>query len=395
MNGIKRAQLLGWIVGLTVLLLTACSSPAGGSDVIRLGGLFDVTGATGDVGKPYADGAKAYVEYINDEGGVNGKKVDLIDIDYAYSVPQAQEGYRKLTQQDQVVGILGWGTGDTEALRALVAEDHIPYISASYSENLADIEENPYNFLSAATYSDQAKVAIHWFLEQWDENRAPRLALIYNDTPFGRSPVADTRVYAEERGVELVDEQVVDLTSLDASSQLLNLQEKDPDFVIINQTWGATSTILKDARRLGIDATFMGLNWTTGEGLIPLTEEAGEGFIGVVTHAFPNEGETVEGLSEIESYLDTKDKTLADIDQKFVQGWTSAKIMLEGVRLAGDTVTGETVREGLEQLNEFNTGGLGAPVTFSAESHRGANQIRLAQIQDREFVMLTDYIGYE
>jgi branched-chain amino acid transport system substrate-binding protein len=394
----KRSLLLGVSLVLVLsLFLSACGSEtsSGSADVIKIGALFDKTGPTADVGKPYAEGAKAYFEYINGKGGINGKQVELIDIDYGYKVPQALEAYKKLTQQDKVVGILGWGTGDTEAMKELIAEDHIPYISASYSENLTDVEAHPYNFLAAATYSDQARTAIKWIKDNWTGSGNPKLALVYNDTPFGKSPIEDAKAFAAKVGVDVVDEQVVDLSSLDASSQMLNMKEKAPDFAIIQQTWGATATIIKDAKRLGLETKFIGLNWASGEGLLPLAGDAAEGFIGIVQHAFPFEGtEAVPGLKEVEEYLKGNNKTLADVDQKFVQGWTSAKTMLEGAKLAGDTVTGETLKAGLEKLNNYETGGLGAPLTFSADSHTGTNQVRLAEVKNGEYVIITDYIGY-
>lgn len=394
----KNGLLMGLVLLLTMtLFLSACSSStsSGDEDVIKIGGLFDITGPTADVGKPYADGVKAYFEWVKKNDGINGKQVKLIDIDYAYAVPQALEAYKKLTQQDKVVGILGWGTGDTEAMKELIAEDHIPYISGSYSENLTDVEAHPYNFLAAATYSDQARTSIQWIKDNWTGSGNPKLALVYNDTPFGRSPVEDAKAFAAEIGVDVVDEQVVDLSSLDASSQMLNMKEKAPDFAIIQQTWGATATILKDAKRLGLETKFIGLNWAAGEGLLPLAGDAAEGFIGIVQHAFPFEGtDAVSGLIEIEKYLEGKNKTLADVDQKFVQGWTSAKIMLEGATLAGDKVTGETLKAGLEKLNNYETGGLGALITFTANNHTGTNQVRLAEVKNGKYILIEDYIGY-
>ncbi|WP_407942272.1 ABC transporter substrate-binding protein [Microaerobacter geothermalis] len=388
-------SLLGLLTLLFVGLLAGCgsSSTSGGEKVVKIGGIFDITGATADVGKPYAEGAKAYVEYINSKGGINGAKIQLIDIDYAYKPPQAVEAYKKLVQQDKVVAILGWGTGDTEALKESIAKDKIPYISGSYSENLTDIAKAPYNFLGAATYSDQARSALKWIKDNWKGSGNPKVALIYNDTPFGKSPVEDAKAFAKDIGVDIVDEEVVDLKALDATSQLLNMDKAKPDYAIIQETWGATATILKDAKKLGIKTKFIGLNWAAGEGLITLAGDAAEGFIGVIPHAFVHETD-LPGMKAIEEYLSSKGQKLADKNQKFVQGWVSAQIMLEGVRNAGDKVTGETVRQGLEKLNNLDLGGLAAPVTYTPDNHRGTNKIRLAEVKNGRFEIFTDYIGY-
>ncbi len=368
----------------------AAAAPA---KTIKLGGIFDITGATADVGKPYADGAKSYVEYINSKGGVNGAQIKLIDIDYAYKVPQAVEAYKKLVQQEKVVAILGWGTGDTEALKESIAKDKIPYISGSYSENLTDISKAPYNFLGAATYSDQARTTLKWIKDNWKGQGNPKVALLYNDTPFGKSPIEDAKAFAKQIGVDVVDEEVVAVTALDSTSQLLNMDKKKPDYGIIQETWGATATILKDAKKLGIKTKFVGLNWAAGEGVVKLAGDASDGYVGVITHAFAGE-KSLPGMKAIEEYLASKNEKLSDKSQKFVQGWVSAQIMLAGVKNAGNNVTGETVRQGLEKLNNLDLGGLAAPVSYKADNHRGTDKVRMGQIKNGKFEMITDYIGH-
>ncbi|MCA1032199.1 ABC transporter substrate-binding protein [Bacillus timonensis] len=376
-------------------LLVGCSSgektSSDGKGTIKVGGLFDLTGGTGDVGTPYAEGEKAYFEYIASKGLVNGYKLELIGQDYAYKIPEAQKLYQKYKSKDKVSAILGWGTGDTEALRQLVAADKIPFFSASYSENLKNMEESPYNFLTAATYSDQARSVLKWIKDN-HKGGTPKVALIYNDTAFGKSPIEDAKNFAKEIGVEIVDEQIVDLKALDATSQLLNMQKKNPDYAILQETWGATATILKDAKKLGVKTQFIGLNWATGEGLLPIAGDAAEGFIGVVTHAFPYED--LPGMAEIKEYLESKGEKLEDKNQKFVQGWVSAKILVEGIKLADDPTTGEGIKAGLEKIENLDLGGLAAPVTFTSESHAGTNQIRLAEVKNGKFEIFTDYIGY-
>ena len=93
----------------------------------------------------------------------------------------------------------------------MIASNKIPYISASYSEHLV-FDKTPYNFIGATTYSDQARLALQWIKDNWkDKSRAPRVALIYNDTGFGRSPIQDAEDFAKKIGVEIVDKEIVGL----------------------------------------------------------------------------------------------------------------------------------------------------------------------------------------
>ncbi|MDI6906665.1 MAG: ABC transporter substrate-binding protein [Thermoanaerobacterales bacterium] len=370
---------------------TPGAGSGGDAQTVKIGGIFDLTGGTGDVGAPYAEGARAYVDYYNNKG--SGTKVVLEDIDYAYQINRAKEAYDKLVKSTGVAAILGWGTGDTEALKSFIARDKIPYISGSYSEGLADINTCPYNFLVAATYSDQARVALKWAKENWKESRKPRVAFVFNDTPFGRSPVEDAKKFASELGFEVIGDEVIDLKALDATTQMLGLQKKQADFAIIQGTSNLTATTLKDAKKLGLKTQFIGLNWAADEKVIQLAGPAAEGYIGVIPFAFPYD--QVPGMGEVKAYLEAKGKKLEDVNQKFVQGWVSAKIMVEAINRAGTNPTGESIRAALETLDGYDTGGLCAPVTYTAESHRGSEKVRLAQVKDGKFVYLTDWIGYK
>jgi ABC-type branched-chain amino acid transport systems, periplasmic component len=145
-----------------LLGLAACGGPGGGAgedEEITIGVIADLTGATADVGKPYNEGMLAYVDKLNSDGGIEGRKIKALSEDYAYDVPTAEEKYKKYVSQG-AVAIQGWGTGDSEALRKKVSEDELPFMSASYAEPLTEPKESPYNFVVAPTYSDQMRIAL-------------------------------------------------------------------------------------------------------------------------------------------------------------------------------------------------------------------------------------------
>ncbi|MCA0984063.1 ABC transporter substrate-binding protein [Halobacillus yeomjeoni] len=391
----SKGILLG-VCMIALAALAACGGESSGAtaedgDTVKIGALYDITGGTGDVGTPYSEGEEAYYEYLNSKGGINGVQVEVIGDDYAYDMAKGQRLYQELRDRHKVAAILGWGTADTEALRQQVAHDKFPYFSASYSENLKNLEESPYNFLTAATYSDQGRAVVKWIKDN-HEGGEPTLALLYNDTAFGRSPVEDIKEYAADMGVKVVDEQVIPVTATEAQSQMLNMKKKNPDYAIIQQTWGAAATILREAKTLDIDTQFIGLNWATGEGVVEIAGDAAEGMLGVVTHAFPYED--LEGMKEIKEYLDSKGLSTDDVSQKFVQGWVTAKIMAEGIGNA-EELTGEGIRKGLEQIDQMDLGGLAAPVTFTSDNHSGTNQVRLAQVKDGKFEVISDYFSHE
>jgi len=176
------------------------------------------------VGVDYSKGVLDHVRYINEvEGGIRGKvKIDLVWSDYAYRIPDAVSLYRKYRDIDRVNAIVGWGTGDTEALKDTISEDQIPYISASYSSHLDDPAKTPYNFYPVSSYSDQLRAVLKFAKELAVEQRIakPKFVFMYPDHPYGRAPIAAGIAYAQELGFEIGPVQIVALAALEARSQV-------------------------------------------------------------------------------------------------------------------------------------------------------------------------------
>src|SRR5437762_13656833 len=135
MRQIRRPLVLSVVLGLLVLGFGAAPAEA---QAIKIGNLVDLTGPTSDQGKDIAQGRNDAVQYINEKGGVNGRKLELVSVEYGFQPPRAVAAYKKFIEDDKVLLVLGYGTPDTEALRPYITKDKVPYISGSYSGHLTD-----------------------------------------------------------------------------------------------------------------------------------------------------------------------------------------------------------------------------------------------------------------
>jgi len=375
---------------LSVLALTACGG--GGDDAddtpIKLGAIFDLSGPTADVGTPYAEGIRAYIDWANANGGIDGHQIELVSADYGYVVDQAEQLYSQYVSQDQVVAFQGWGTGDTEALRGRIADDEIPFMSASYSATLGDPNEAPYNFMVGTTYSDQFIIAIQWAIEN-SASGAPVIALAHHDSPFGLSPLEDGMAYAEANGATVLDVPMPG-GATDYTAELTRIQDAGAEFIVIQNVSSPSATLVKDVRRLGMDVQVICLNWCTDELFVSLAGDAANGVIGASPFAFPGSG--AAGLDLIEGYMDDNDVTP---NVHFVQGWTTMSVMAEGIKLVlenGDEVNGPNIRAALETISNFSTGDITTPITFTASDHAGNKALQLWKVENGAWTTFTGYI---
>lgn len=368
---------------LTLLAFTATLGTA--SAAYKVGVLSDLTGPTSSVGAPYADGIKDYVAWLNDNGGIDGEPVELIQVDYAYNVQQALAAYKRFTSSG-IVAMQGWGTGDTEALVKFVARDNIPVFSASYSAHLMDPAKAPYNFTAAADYSTMGRAGLNYLREAWKESRAPKLAFIFPDNPYGSAPIPAMKEYAEELGFEIVGQENVDLKAIDATPQLLSLKKAEPDFVWTGGTTPSTAVIMKDAQKLGMSCTFFSNIWSSDENIFKLAGEAAEGHFGLQGAAIY--GQDVPGMELIRKLTNGEHRMT-----HYVRGFVSAMVMCEGMKMAkaAGKVTGESIKAALETMRDFDPMGLAPAVSYYPDDHRPNLSVNVCTFKDGklEFVKTT------
>ncbi|RJR17380.1 MAG: branched-chain amino acid ABC transporter substrate-binding protein, partial [Desulfobacteraceae bacterium] len=289
----RKCTLLRILVPFLAVILVAGFSAFAGAAEIKIGGIMDTTGATSDVGKDYAIGMDEAFKWINEQGGVNGKLIKYTWFDYGYRIPEAITKYKLLKRLGSIV-IMGWGTGDTEALSPTVNKDEIPYVSASYSAHLTDPKKTPYNLFFSSDYSTNARAAITaWFDKKWPgkagykENRKPRFAAVYMfASPYCSAPIKAIKNQAELLGFEVGPDQDVSLFALDTKSQIMALKEFKPDLCWHGNTTMSVSATLRDAFGLGLGADWIVNNWGFDENLPRLAGEAAEGVMGATPCAF-------------------------------------------------------------------------------------------------------------
>ncbi len=367
------------LVLFLAVVFVASFSALAVAKTIRVGGLNDTTGATSDVGKDYALGMEEAFKYINAHGGVNGKKIKYTWFDYGYRIPEAITKY-KLLKRLGVVAIMGWGTGDTEALSPTVNKDKIPYVSASYSAHLTDPKKTRYNLFFASDYSTNARACITaWFDKVWPKHpdygkRKPRFACVYMfASPYCSAPIKAIKDQAKMLGFEIGPDQDVSLFALDTKSQIMALKKFKPDLCWHGNTTMSVSATVRDAYSLGLGADWIINNWGYDENLPRLAGEAAEGVMGATPCAFYG-----QPYKNMDNVVESAKKYHPGVPQskrliRTVQAWGDALILWEALKRAdkaGDLSGDGIMTKGFETFRNFDIGLGASPITFTSTDHR-------------------------
>ncbi len=374
----------------------SCGGGARQEDEVLVAALFDLTGLTADVGVDYADGVREHIQWVNEGGGIRGRPVRLLYQDFGYDVPRAEQLYSEFVLQEPVV-FMGWGTGDTEALRLRIAEDQLPFSSASLSHVLGDAEESPYNFLVSTSYSDQFRIVLRWILDEHTrsgEVDPPRVALMHSASAFGRSPwIQGGEAYADEIGVQVTPYEM-SAGATDYTATLSRVRQAGSEYVVFQNTSGPAAVALRNAHSMGMEATFVCLNWCANALLIRLAGEAAEGVVGAIPYAPLTDD--VPGVRQLRDFREATGQGWEELTSAYTQGWWTMAVFAEGIGRvidAGEPLTGENVKRALETFRDFDTGGAGPPITFTENDHRGAKALRLFRLENREWLPVTDLLS--
>jgi len=366
----------------------------GKTDEIRIGSLIDLTGATADAGEDYAMGIAEAIHYVNDKGGVNGRKIKYYHFDYGNRIPEAYAKY-KLLKRLGCVAVLGWGADDTEALSPAVNMDKMPYLSATYPAHLANPAKAPYNLSISNDFSSSARAAITaWFDHKWPKHpdykkRKPRIQCSYMfASPYAIAPIKAAKDQAKFLGFEIGPDQEMSLLAINAENQVLAMKNFRPDLVWHGNTSMSVAATVRDAFYSGLKSDHIVNNWGFDENLLRLAGKSAEGVMGATSCAFF--GQSVPLMNRLAKYAKIYNPGVPLENRQIltVQAWANVLVLWEALKRAdkAGSLSGKSVlKNGFETMRGFDIGLGISPITLTSKDHRISGKIPIYEIRNGKF----------
>ena len=331
-----------------------------------------------------AKGLDAYFRYVNDQGGVNGRKFKLIIEDDQYQPSRTVAAVKKLVEQDHVFAIVApVGTSNLTAVRDYLKQQGVPVVAYLNGATKFSKPVDPLLFAGLMTYEREARILVRYAV---DTLKIKKLGVFYQNDDFGRDGLEGAKKAAADMGAEIVAEVSYAPADVDVSAQALRLKESGAEGVLMWSTIKHAAQLMKEAQRIGFRPKWLGSAVLSSTSLPELAGDAADGayFVGYAASIWDEDHPVVKEFLEVYPRYEK-----SPINSSNLTGWGAARLFVEAVKRAGPDLTREKLIEVLENMQNFENLG---PITYTKDDHSAYRQGFIRQLQGTEFVRVSDWI---
>ena len=264
-----------WRAGLVAIAILGSAAAAVAQEPIKIGGIHDLTGGLNIYGIQQSQALQLAVKAINEQGGVLGQQLELVEYDAQSELDKYTQYTNTLILRDKVVALFaGLTSSSREAIRPIIRRAKIPYFYSSLYEGGAC---DRYTFITGASASQQLGVLIEWAIAEY----GPKIYIMAPDYNFGTISAHWIGLYADKFGGEVVGVDFLPLTVTDYSPTIQKIQAADPDFVVALPVGAAQTGFLEQFAAAGLkdQMGIVSTNYGSGNQQVVVSPDAGEGIV--------------------------------------------------------------------------------------------------------------------
>ena len=365
---LRKSRLVGRIARLAGTIMLACgfAATALAQDIV-IGQSGALTGPLDEIAKEMKAGAEAYFNTVNQSGGVNGRKIKFVSLDDAGEPAKATANTQKLIGDENALALLGFsGENTIKAVLPLVDKAKIPFIAAASGDQNLREPFNRYYFNIRASYFEETDRGI----DQYVRRGVNKIALLYQNDPFGRAGLAGMDKAMRERKLSIHIFGSVDRNSVNVTSAAQSIHKAGAQAVMIAAGAKTAAAFVKEMKKLGSTAQFFVLSTAGAKTLAAQLGDDGRGVgMSQVVPLPTSEGEPL-GREYVKAIGGVNNASFSSLE-----GYIGARVLVEGLKKAGKTPTRESLTDALEKLGPLDLAGF--KVKFGPGNHNGSNLVDL------------------
>ena len=375
----KRTAL---IIGILAFGATAAvaAEPAGGT--IKIGMVNDQSGPNKGAGKSMRVGVDAYFKAVNEKGGVNGKKIELISVNDQYVPEKTIDGVLKLIEEQKIFALVGTiGTSNGVSVMPVVKEYKLPFVAPrSGAANFRNpVTREIINI--RASHQEEVDKLVDLLVR---EGGAKRFAIFYQNDTFGMDVLSCTENALKRHGLSLVSKGSFERTTKAVTSALATILEGKPDAIILGSIYAPGAEFAQAARKEGLKSYLATGSFAGGSNLVKAAGPAAEGII--MSQVVPHLQDLSLPLTKECKEAVEKNPEDVGFNAVSMEGCMTAKSMVLALEKAGNPPTQDGFIKAYEAMKDADMGGI--KLSFSPGNHQGQSNVFLEIVKDGKLVPL-------
>jgi len=367
-----------YATGVLLTGLTYAAEPGVTQDEIVIGQVAPLTGVLAGPNRENVEGALAYLKFINKQGGIHGRKITLKQFDDEQNAQKALDITRKLIAERSVFAFAMHRTSPTlEKVMPEATKAGYPVFAPQVGPTFVYEPFNPLVFNVRARYRDEVTKII----EHLHSTGTDGFGFLYADDAFGRDNMVGAQQAMEKLKLKPVAEVLLDNRTTDIGPAVQVFAKTRPQVVVVITNAKAAAEFVKQMRKSGVDSQFVSLSNTSGDGYIKDLGEAGNGVIVTQVMPFPY-SDSAPIAREFRKLM--KENSNAVPSYASIQGFISAKLLIEGLKRAGPNLTQKGFVRALESIGTIDLGGY--LISYGPSKHDGSQYVDITMIKNGRFL---------
>jgi len=345
---------------------------------IVLGQSVALTGPAQQLGLDMQFGASLYFNRVNARGGVHGRRIVLKTLDDGYEPARAADNTRKLIEDEKVFALFGYvGTPTSQASLPIFTRARVPFVGPFTGAELLRDPVNPYVFNVRASYYDETEAIVQHLTAM----SISRIAVFYQDDAYGQAGLAGVERALGKRSLQIVGRGTVARNTVEVGKAVQAIRQAQPQAVVMVCAYQSCAAFIKEMKKAGANPSFWNVSFVGAKALARELGQEGRGVQISQVVPFPWDG----AIPIVREYRRAIDEVRSEPGFGTLEGFIAAKVMVEGLRRAGRSLTREGFIQAMETLQDYDLGGF--RVSYGPGKRSGSRFVDLTIIsRDQKFV---------
>ena len=390
----------GFLVAATGSAMAQKKYDTGATDTeIKIGNIIPYSGpasAYGVVGKAM----EGYFKKVNDDGGINGRKINFISYDDAYSPPKAVEQTRKLVESDEVLLVFGaLGTPSNSAIQKYMNAKKTPQLFlATGATKWNDPKAFPWTMGWLPSYQSEGRIYAKYLLK---EKPDAKIAVLYQNDDFGKDYLKGLQDGLGDKKSNIVAEESYELSEPTVDSHIVKLKSLNADVLVIFTTPKFGAQTIKKVGELGWKPTMIIANVSASTATV--MKPAGfDNAQGVISAAYAKDSTDPQwnddpGMKEFKAFLAKYVPEANVADSSALTGYNMAQTMAAVLKQCGDDLTRANVMKQAASIKDLQQGGLlpGIRINTSPTDFSPIEQLQLMRFKGERWELFGGVVDGE